>query len=592
MRLGYVTTLAAAMGLLALLAVACSSEDPTATPVAATAAPVATNTSVPEAAPVLPSSGLEEPEQEWVTRTESDELRLILATPDLAPGPRRFAMVLTDGSGIVAFPVVQVSSFKYPEGSASASDREGPVETAFARYFGFPYGTRGIHVTELTFDEVGLWGVEASVPQPDGSVATIEVLMEVRETTMSVDVGEVPPLVDSRTLADVEDVSDLTTGSQRDESLYQISLADALQNGKPTVVVFASPAFCTNAVCGPQVEVLSNLSATYGDAADYVHVDLFSNPKEIQGDLTRAKLSPLLEEWGLVSQEWTFVMNRDGEVVGRFENFAPQAELEPSLESVLAAEEPKPTATAVPPTATAVPPTATVVPPSETPVPATATSEPEVSEPEPGDALEFEVTFSTTWRELYDQFDESEQSCIRDGVGDEQLEVILGQQVLAEGEQESWELTFIDCVDPATAKAIWLANLLATSEGLSEEGEACVRELVANADIKAVIAADMPGASAEEVAAAAEFFGGLFECSLMSMLGDLGDLGELDGDEACLAELLANADMSEFYLASRPDASPESVAKFEEFMFGLFACIPGLMQMAMEEAGNVPMPTQ
>ena len=341
-RLGYVAALAAALmtalGLLALFAVACSAEDPTATlvpTVAPTQTPVPTSTAVPEVAAVLPSGGLKEPEHEWVTRTESDELRLILATPDLAPGTRRFAMVLTDGSGIVAFPVVQVSSYKYPEGSYVVSDREGPVETVLARYFEFPYGTRGIHVTELTFDEAGMWGVEASVPQPDGSVAMIEVLMEVHEETMSVDLGEVPPLVDSRTLADVADVSELTTGSQRDESLYRVSLGDAIQNGKPTVVVFASPAFCTNAVCGPQVEVLSNLSAAYGDVADFVHVDLFTNPKEIQGDLTRANKTPLLEEWGLVSQEWTFVMDSDGVVVGRFENFVPEGELVPSLEGVL-----------------------------------------------------------------------------------------------------------------------------------------------------------------------------------------------------------------------------------------------------------------
>ena len=573
MRSGYLTTLAAAMGLLALFAVACSSEDPTATPVAATAAPVATNTPAPEVAPVLPSSGLEEPEQEWITRTESDELRLILATPDLAPGTRRFAMVLTDGSGIVAFPVVQVASYKYPDGSDATADREGPLETVLARYFGFPYGTRGIHVTELTFDEVGLWGVEASVPQPDGSVATIEVLMEVRETTMSVDVGEVPPLVDSRTLADVEDVSDLTTGSQRDESLYQISLADALQNGKPTVVVFASPAFCTNAVCGPQVEVLSNLSATYGDAADYVHVDLFSNPKEIQGDLTRAKLSPLLEEWGLVSQEWTFVMNRDGEVVGRFENFAPQAELEPSLESVLAAEEPEPTATAVPATTTSEP----------------EVSEPEVPEPESGEALEFDVTLFTTWRDLYDQFAESEQMCILDGIGEEQLDTVLDRLVLSEEESEGWQLIFIDCVDAATAKAVWLGNMLASMEGLTEAGEVCVRELVAGADVKGVISGERSGASPEEVAVTGEFYGGLFTCGLLGMVSEVDGL---EGDEACLAEALTNVDPALIYTGSRDDASPEDAAKFDLFMFEMFACIPGLMQMAMEQAAEAPMSTQ
>ena len=90
MRLGYVTTLAAAMGLLALLAVACSSEESDGYSGADgggyRGAGCDEYTSAPEVAPVLPSSGLEEPEQEWVTRTESDELRLILATPDLAPG--------------------------------------------------------------------------------------------------------------------------------------------------------------------------------------------------------------------------------------------------------------------------------------------------------------------------------------------------------------------------------------------------------------------------------------------------------------------------------------------------------------------------
>lgn len=559
MRLGYVTTLAAALGLLALLAVACSSEEPTATPVPTivpTQTPVPTNTAVPEAAAVLPSSGLEEPEQEWTTRTESDELRLILATPDLAPGTRRFAMVLTDGSGIVAFPVVQISSYRYPGGSDAVSGREGPAEMALARYFEFPYGTRGIHVTELTFDEAGMWGVEASVPQPDGSVATIEVLMEVHEETMSVDLGEVPPLADSRTLADVEDVSDLTTGSQRDESLYQVSLGDAIQNGKPTVVVFASPAFCTNAVCGPQVEVLSNLSATYGDAADFVHVDLFTNPKEIQGDLTRAKKTPLLDEWGLVSQEWTFVMDREGVVVGRFENFVPQLELEPSLESVLAMAEVK---------------------------------ESVESMMEAGEVKEFDVSISTTWRDLFDQFEDSEQSCIRDGFSEEELETILERQVLSEDESYGWQETFIGCVDPATAKAVWLGNMLASMEGLTEGGEDCIRELIAGADVKAVIAGEQPDASPEEVAVTGEFYGGLFTCGLLGMVDQVGDL---EGDEACLADVLTTVDPAVIYTGSRDDASPRDVAKFETFMLSMFQCVPGLLEFAFDEPGAAPMPTQ
>ncbi len=314
--------------------IACGDAEPTATPQLPTATPEPTVEAVPAAAGAM--GGLQEPEQEWRVRSDSEEVNLILATPDLGPGTRRFAVVLTDRSGIVALPVVQMSSFKYSNADAERATREEPIETVLARYYPFPYGTRGIHVTELTFDAPGSWGVEASIPRPDGEIAKVEVLLEVHEQTKSVDVGQIPPLSDSRTLDDVEDVGYLTTGSRHDENLYQISMADALQNGKPTVAVFASPAFCTNAVCGPQVEVLSNLSATYGDRVNFVHIDLFTNPKEIQGDLSRAKPTPLLSEWGLVSQEWTFVMDAEGRVIGRFENFVPQEELEEFLaESVM-----------------------------------------------------------------------------------------------------------------------------------------------------------------------------------------------------------------------------------------------------------------
>ena len=45
--------------------------------------------------------------------------------------------------------------------------------------------------------------------------------------------------------------------------------------------------------------------------------------------------TPILEEWGLHTDEWTFVVNADGVVVARFEAFAPLAEVEAALAAVL-----------------------------------------------------------------------------------------------------------------------------------------------------------------------------------------------------------------------------------------------------------------
>ena len=139
----------------------------------------------------------------------------------------------------------------------------------------------------------------------------------------------------NRTERDVESLAELTTGFMKDPDLYQLTIADAVESGKPTVIVMASPAFCTNAVCGPQVEVLRELKDEFPDSANFIHVDLYDNPDEIQGDLGRAVISPVVREWNLPSTEWSFVIDRDGRVASRFEGFCTLEELREALTSVL-----------------------------------------------------------------------------------------------------------------------------------------------------------------------------------------------------------------------------------------------------------------
>ena len=276
------------------------------------------------------TSGAEQPD--WTV--VSNGLNVVLATPDLGLGEQRFAMVLSTREGLVRFPVVEFRSYFYPEGLDGR--REGPFQTELARFTEFPLGTRGIYVTSLEFNRQGSWSVEVDVPQSDGSSASAEVQFAVNESPHSVAVGEKAPLSRNRTLSDVASVRDLTTGSLYDEELYRLTIAEAVSRQQPLVVVFASPAFCTNAVCGPQVEVASELRARYAGQVNFIHVDLFENPREIQGDLNRAVETPLLREWGLVSQEWTYVLDSSGAVTARFENFVGVEELTEAIDRAIA----------------------------------------------------------------------------------------------------------------------------------------------------------------------------------------------------------------------------------------------------------------
>ena len=260
-----------------------------------------------------------------------DGIQAIFATPDLGVGKHRVAFALQSQTGLIDAPSAAVQSFFEP----LPEDLGKPVETAFAIFRPFPLVERGLYSTHLTFDRPGEWAIQATTLGADGNPKRARLFFNVPESANAPALGDAAIKSVNRTAGDVERLSHLTTGSLQDPDLYQLTISDAVGSGKPTVVVMASPAFCTNAVCGPQVEVLRDLKNEYADSANFIHVDLYDNPDEIQGDLGRAVISPVVREWNLPSAEWSFVIDRDGKVSSRFEGFCTLEELREALVAVL-----------------------------------------------------------------------------------------------------------------------------------------------------------------------------------------------------------------------------------------------------------------
>lgn len=283
--------------------------------------------------PTAPSASAAPPEEIPLIKgpVSEDGLQAIFATPDISTGRHRIAFALTSQTGLVKAPSATVQSFYEPQGDAL----DDPVQTALALFHPFPLVERGLYVTKLNFDQPGEWTIRATALGDDGLPKKATLSFDVPEETHAPSVGDPALPSRSKTAKDVERLSQLTTGSMQDEDLYQLSIAEAIENGLPTVIVMASPAFCTNAVCGPQVEVLRDLKNEFPDQANFVHIDYYDNPEEIQGDLGRAVLSPVAREWNIPSTEWSFVIDRDGVISGRFEGFTPLEELRQALKRVL-----------------------------------------------------------------------------------------------------------------------------------------------------------------------------------------------------------------------------------------------------------------
>ncbi len=279
-----------------------------------------------------PAAERPRPDEHQLTEGPTSEggFQAILGTDDLGPGRHRLGFVLISPRGVVSEPFVRVTL--HAGGPGAEREVAGPFE---ATYQPWPVGSRGLYTAFVELAEPGPHSLSIRVPVEGGGVETVELPFTVGADTSAPAVGERAVRSETKTAGDVSSPAELTTGSLYDPDLYRLSLADAIGDGRPVVVVFASPAFCINAVCGPQVEVLSELQEAYGDSVHFVHVDLYDNPHEIQGDLGRAEISQAVWDWGLPSNEWTFVIGPDGRIAARFEAFATYAEIERELARVL-----------------------------------------------------------------------------------------------------------------------------------------------------------------------------------------------------------------------------------------------------------------
>ena len=261
----------------------------------------------------------------------------ILATTVLEVGEQRLAFLLTTSKGLIKAPTASVTPV-YLDGDGAPGETRG--KTLNAVFNLWPYGVRGAYSTYATFDRSGRWRLDVRVDNPEGN-DQVQIEVEVMAKSPVPALGSIAPLSLTKTLKDRENIETLTTDYTPDPDLYQLTIKEAVENPLPSVVVFASPAFCTSPTCGPQVDTVSELKDELPGQANYIHVEIYDNPAEIQGDLDRAQIFSVVDDWGLTSIEdyfnesWIFILDANGKVQDRFEGFATLDELEGALLKVI-----------------------------------------------------------------------------------------------------------------------------------------------------------------------------------------------------------------------------------------------------------------
>lgn len=111
--------------------------------------------------------------------------------------------------------------------------------------------------------------------------------------------------------------------------MHYISLDAALENGLPTVLVFATPLLCASRMCGPVVdEVLTVYEQVGRSRANFIDVEIYP-------ERDANKPAPEFLRWGFDSEPWVLVIDKAGVIRGRFEGPVVASEIFAALQPLL-----------------------------------------------------------------------------------------------------------------------------------------------------------------------------------------------------------------------------------------------------------------
>jgi hypothetical protein len=254
-------------------------------------------------------------------------------------GHNRFLYNVVDASyRQVAAPDVSSRADFY----ALERDAEVPAMRSGAGYLSSGLG-RGLYRAEADFDCVGEWGAEIFVQQPDGSWSSERLRFAVYPVGSTPAVGAAVPLSDSLTAATLDEARHISTDENLYLSGYDKTVAETVTSGLPSLVFFATPAFCQTGFCGPTVELVKSVAKEHEGALEFVNVE----PYELH--MTENGLQPLLDEdaqlqpveaaldWGIPVEPYLFLVDAEGRVFAKFEGIVGGDELRAAVEDVLSA---------------------------------------------------------------------------------------------------------------------------------------------------------------------------------------------------------------------------------------------------------------
>ncbi len=204
-------------------------------------------------------------------------------------------------------------------------------------------GANGVYEAEdVIFDAAGLWRATLSL-EIDGIARELTTDFEVRQES-EIPAPGMPALptdtltMDSKVRAGAIDSMADGGGEIPETELHQWTIADAIEEGRPALVLFGTPAYCSSRFCGPEVTELQHLASEYPDRAVYIHVEIWKDFEAQPQVVNQGAADWLLRErpdgTPEMTEPWLFLIGADGVIADRWGPLFDTSEVAAALEAL------------------------------------------------------------------------------------------------------------------------------------------------------------------------------------------------------------------------------------------------------------------
>jgi hypothetical protein len=282
-----------------------------------------------------------------------DRIQAEVASTDLyvnAPQRVTVGLFLADGKlltfGSVGFHFFYLGTAKQqiapqagPEATATYIPTPGtPPGAGSSPTISDPSTARGVYEAEdVRFDSPGIWQVQVTADISGTGTQTVGKAFVVEAQPALPAPGQPALRTENLTIRSkgvplaAIDSGASVDGKIPDPGLHEWTIAKAIAEHRPALVVFATPVYCISRFCGPVTDAVEQLSKKYADRAEFIHVEIWRN---FNKHVINKGAADWLYRNGDLTEPWLYLIGANGMILDRWSSLFDVQEVARKLQQL------------------------------------------------------------------------------------------------------------------------------------------------------------------------------------------------------------------------------------------------------------------